>query len=655
MNDVLRHLHRAALLPDGAGLTDGQLLDAFRVHRDEAAFEALVCRHGPMVLGVCRRVLGNCDDADDAFQVTFLVLVRKAASLKRTDLLGHWLYGVAYRSALKARTTNARRRAREREMARPEQAPEAVWQEMSPILDRELNGLPEHYRIPVVLCDLEGLTRKEAARRLDVPEGTLSGRLTTARRLLAKRLRHRGLGLSAGTLGSALARHGAAACLPHQLLHCTVTASVRMAVGGAVSIKLAALTEGVLKGMLLTRLTIATVLAAVVLAAAGAGFLCLGMPAAGQALPGPIPIVKLSPRAEKKRPPPRFLKHDHAIGPLAWSADGKTLISITTAPLRDGQALKDKDGAVRVWDLGTGEVKRSLADTSGKFSPWDSSVDVSRDGKIIAAAHSRFGDKSLTGEILLWDAGTGKLKHTLEHGVLGMRCVAFSPDGKWIASGTGGNLYRDWPMVKLWDVETGKFLRSLDTTNKMAVHLAFSDDSKMLAVVAQLTDRSQEVMVWESATGKLLHTFGPEEVIVSVAFLAGEKLLAGLTYTGKGDETQCTLKLWDTKTGERKQSRSLTKEAKKHAVGLVPYWGEFSRDGKRSAHVSRRGDKQVVTLWDVKSGALLDTLEGPDGAGGLSYLAFSPDGKQLATKSGEKMIVVWDVAASRASGPEKSR
>jgi DNA-directed RNA polymerase specialized sigma24 family protein len=106
-----------------------------------------------MVLGVCGRVLSNCDDADDAFQATFLVLVRKAALLKRTELLGRWLYGVAYRRALKVRTTNARRRVREREMSRPEQTPEMVLQELLSILDWELNGLPEHHRIPVVLCD----------------------------------------------------------------------------------------------------------------------------------------------------------------------------------------------------------------------------------------------------------------------------------------------------------------------------------------------------------------------------------------------------------------------------------------------------------------------------------------------------------------------
>jgi WD40 repeat protein len=540
-------------------------------------------------------------------------------------------------------------------MSRPEQAPECAWQELSSVLDRELNGLPEHYRVAVVMYDLQGLTRKEAARRLNVPEGTLSGRLTTAHRLLAKRLSRHGLALSGAALANSLAQHAATAWVPTQLLQSTVATSANLAAGGAaaatISIKLTALTEGVLKAMLLTKFKLAAILVAMVLLAASVGLLQLGMPAAGQVPPKTGSISGLAPAAIKKRPLPRFLKHDHTIGPLAWVADGRTLVSITIAPLGRDQALKDQEGAVRIWDLRTGKVIRSLADAHGKFSPWDSSVAVSPDGKVIAAAHTRFGDRNVSGEILLWDAGTGKRKHTLEHGTLGMRCIGFSPDGKIIASGTGGNLGRDIPMVKLWDVKSGKFLRSLDTTNKMAVNLAFSADGKMLAIVAMREDRSHEVMVWEQEISKLTHTFGPDETITSVAFLGGEKTLAGLTYTGRGDAMECTLKLWDVSSGDLKQNRSLKKD------GIRLGWGEFSHDGKRVALRARQGDKDVVTLWDVKTGTQFDTLayppdaenrvrgEQPAGrATGIGF-AFSPDDKHLAVGMGDKTIVLWDLVS----------
>src|SRR5262249_35158038 len=160
---------------------------------------ALVRRHGPMVLGVCRRMLRNPHDAEDAFRATFLVLVRKANSLGRRDLLGNWLYGTAYRAALEALA--ARRRVRERQGAiMPErevsdETEAGVWRELRPVLDHELNRLPDKYRLAVVLCDLEGKPRKEVAAHFGIPEGTLSSRLNTARQRLAKRLTRRGVTL----------------------------------------------------------------------------------------------------------------------------------------------------------------------------------------------------------------------------------------------------------------------------------------------------------------------------------------------------------------------------------------------------------------------------------------------------------------------------
>jgi RNA polymerase sigma factor (sigma-70 family) len=188
-SNALHPLYRAALLRDGAGLTDGELLENFITRPDEGYFEALVRRHGPMVLGVCRRFLRNPHDAEDAFQAAFLVLAQRAASVVPRDLVGNWLYGVAYRTALAARRAAARRRAREKQvpdMPEPQVEMEETWLELLPLLDRELNRLPAIYRAPVVLCHLEGRTRKEAAQQLGLPVGTVSGRLTTALRLLAK-------------------------------------------------------------------------------------------------------------------------------------------------------------------------------------------------------------------------------------------------------------------------------------------------------------------------------------------------------------------------------------------------------------------------------------------------------------------------------------
>jgi RNA polymerase sigma factor (sigma-70 family) len=291
LSNVLRHVRRAALAFDRAERTDGQLLDRFVRLREEAAFAALVRRHGPMVLGVCRRVLGNAHDAEDAFQATFLVLARRAASVARPDLLGNWLYGVAHRTALEARAVVGRRGRRERQVPEmPEQAAREghTDRDWRPLLDEELAELPDRYREAVVLCHLEGLSRRQAARRLGIPEGTLSSRLATALRRLAGRLARRGVVLSAAALVG-LGR-GEAAGVPAALAGRTVQAATLVAVGRAVSAgaipgPVAALTERVMKAMLFAKLkTMAAWLVAVPLVGA-ALWLCrggetLGAPAA---------------------------------------------------------------------------------------------------------------------------------------------------------------------------------------------------------------------------------------------------------------------------------------------------------------------------------------------------------------------------------------
>jgi RNA polymerase sigma factor (sigma-70 family) len=224
---------------------DEQLLDRF-LHGEpevsEAAFRALVKRHGPMVMGVCRHVLNQDEDAEDAFQATFLTLARKAESIRDQRLLSAWLYEVAYRIAIRARSTAARRRDQEKAGAAltsmstlPQHEHEAAWAELRPVLHDELNRLPEKYRLPIILSYLEGRTNEEVAGLLCWPVGTVKGRLSRARDLLRTRLLRRGLVLSAAFLCSAFT-HGVtfAEVVPESLVARTRTRALRMrAVGEA--------------------------------------------------------------------------------------------------------------------------------------------------------------------------------------------------------------------------------------------------------------------------------------------------------------------------------------------------------------------------------------------------------------------------------------
>jgi RNA polymerase sigma factor (sigma-70 family) len=292
LTKVLDHIRGIALRQEAARLTDKQLLERFIRRRDETAFEAIARRHGPMVMGVCRRVLRNRHDAEDAFQATFLVLVCKAASIASRQLLANWLYGVAFKTALKARAVNARRRRREAlvtEMPEPHAVQQDLWSDVLPVLDAELSRLSEKYRAPIILCDLEGKTGKEAARLLGWPEGSLSGRLSRARALLAKRLTQRGLALPAGLLALWASEKTLCACVPVSLVVSTVKAAMLVAAGqgigaGIVSANVAALSEGVLKAMLLTKLkTVTAGLILIAVVGVGAAQMPFRTAAAGEA------------------------------------------------------------------------------------------------------------------------------------------------------------------------------------------------------------------------------------------------------------------------------------------------------------------------------------------------------------------------------------
>jgi RNA polymerase sigma factor (sigma-70 family) len=296
LSEVVHRLRGFELLREAAGATDAQLLESFVRQRDEAAFEALVRRHGPMVLGVCRRVLRHRHDAEDAFQATFLVLVRKAAAIGSRQLLANWLYGVAYNIAIKARATLGKRRGREKqvsEMPEPAAPPDSD-RDLLALLDQELSRLPDKYRVPIVLCDLEGKGHKDSARQLGWPVGTFSGRLSRARTMLAKRLVRRGVALSAGSLTAVLAKGTASAGVTNSVVTATVEAASVVAAGnaaaGVVSARVAALAEGVLKTMLLTKLkAAAATLLVLSLFACGGGLLLLHAAAAADA-PAPANV-----------------------------------------------------------------------------------------------------------------------------------------------------------------------------------------------------------------------------------------------------------------------------------------------------------------------------------------------------------------------------
>jgi RNA polymerase sigma factor (sigma-70 family) len=380
MDTVIRHLRRAVLRQDGAGRTDGQLLASFIDQQDEAAFEALVRRHGPMVFGVCRRVLRSHHDAEDAFQATFLVLARKAASVRPRERVANWLHGVALRTAMKTKALTAKRRGREKqvtEMPEPEAARQGQGGELQPLLDQELNGLPETYRLPILLCDLEGKTIKEAARQLGWPQGTLAGRLARGRKLLAKRLTNRGVVLSAGSLAAVVSPKVASAGVPTSLLSSTVKAATLVAAGqatvaGVVPASVAALTEGVIKSMMLTKLSKAVAGLAVLCAVGFGGGLFTHCTAASQPQDGDQPAIGQS--APLKRDAGTVAKPDTARTDLDRLQGVWSVVSIEQGgkPAKLEQAVFMVDGKRACWQTSKFEMQGGLyLDPTSKPKTYD--------------------------------------------------------------------------------------------------------------------------------------------------------------------------------------------------------------------------------------------------------------------------------------------
>jgi RND family efflux transporter MFP subunit len=298
LTELARYLHRITVSSNGNGLTDAELVERYVCYRDEAAFELLLWRHGTLVHNVCRRILLREEDAEDAFQATFLTFVRKAHAIGRRASVASWLYKVAYRIALEARARRQKIAGRERhgeESLAVQPSIDPAWDELRSVLDEELSRLPERLRRPIILCYLEGKTNEEAARELGCPTGTVFSRLSRGRDMLRNRLVRRGVTLSTATLMTVLTERAAEAVPAATLVQTTLRAALHFAdggaVGGSVSTQATALAEGVLRTMFVTKIKLAALVV-----------LCVGLLATGGVLTRDALNAAPQPEAQKKAP-----------------------------------------------------------------------------------------------------------------------------------------------------------------------------------------------------------------------------------------------------------------------------------------------------------------------------------------------------------------
>jgi RNA polymerase sigma factor (sigma-70 family) len=635
MNSVIDHLRRAALR-DRAGLGDRELLGCFIERHDEAAFAALVQRHGPMVWGVCRRLLSH-HDAEDAFQANFLVLVRKAASIVPRGMVGNWLYGVAHQTALQARRTDARRRAREVQvtvMPDTEAVQQDHWPDVQPLLDQELSRMPDKSRAVLVLCDLEGRTRKEVARQLGVPEGTVAGRLARARAMLAKRLARYDLAVSGGTLAVVLAQNAASAGVPTTVVSSTIKAASLFAAGhaaaGVVSAKAAALTEGVLKAMLLNKLKVATgVLFALSILVAGTGVLLLRVQAADPAQRSEQrstqPAAEGKPQGPERREMPVWKER------AVLDASGAYSVAFT----RDGKLLASggNQSQVFLWEAKEAKLKQKLA--WDQNAGWVWAVNFSPDGKLLVTGSVPVGeDVGAPIALIMWDVATGKPKTTLMDKGSGVLCLAFSPDGKVLVSGHADKA------VRVWDLTLGKVKWVLKGHGGEVKSVAFSPDGKMLA--SGSFDRkgpkfTGEVRFWNPETGKLEQTFIDQSptAVESLAFSPDGRRLAVASTGLKEEKDQVKgrsiylghVSIYD--VAKKNLQWRATVDGGVHSV-------TFSPDGKILASGN---DDRTVTLWEAESGKCRQKLQGHGNC--VWAVAFSPDSASLASAAWDMKVRLW--------------
>ncbi len=604
-------------------LSDAELLKRFLHSREESAFAVLVARYGAMVLHTCRRILADTHQAEDAFQATFLILTRKAQSLRQPDALPGYLHRIARRVAHKARSKAA---AHASQTLLPEELPDSRFdplarltaRELLSVVDEEIARLPKAQRSAVVLCCLEGRTQEEAARLLGRTAGSLRGHLERGRQRLHERLQRRGISLPAALAVVAVSRGETTTVL---LMRNTVKAALHSDLGSSA----AALANSVLKTMVWGKLAgVATVaLTLALVASTTAALVYRGL--AVEVPEDKKPAVSAAPReADVSKPKVRTDAlgdplPDGAIrrlGTLRFRHSGNGGGSICNLLLtRDGKTLVSNDyygsRTVCVWEMATGKLLHQFPGTY----EWRN-IALSPDGKLVAIGQEK--------AVFLWDLASGKEVRRLAHP--NATGSAFSPDGKILAVGGYGP-------IQLWEIASGKSTAKLPLDSTSVTELAFTPDGKTLIAGPRF---GSKIGLWDVASGKKrqeLDAKGGD--IFSFALSPDGTILA----TGN---RQGGIPLWDVKTG--KLIQKLQAKGRKECTAVA-----FAPDGKTLAAVERvNDDNDIVSFWDVASGKELPRPKNDIHA--FWKVVFAPDGKTLIT-GWCSAICLWDLATGKEIGP----